>query len=194
MTNTELFEQIRENHSEKKIISLTNKLIKKCSFNSGKDAENLCHLAYWLYVYGYDDEVHKVYAITKNIAFPGKSGFRVWDFILYIWGLEVYLQKNAGNEKIAYEIINLMDIYWSSSPLSKEAEAKRRSSFTYESVCYKEKIESATTTRYANSLRFIALFRMIGYTYTNLYPNLQKDIDKIIFKTKEYVEMLKESQ
>lgn len=57
MANYELFESIEARHTEKKIISLCKKLIKKCSFNSGADARNLCELAYWLYVYGYEDDV-----------------------------------------------------------------------------------------------------------------------------------------
>lgn len=46
MTNQELFESIQNNHKEKKIISLSKKLIKKCSFDSGSDIDNLCRLAY----------------------------------------------------------------------------------------------------------------------------------------------------
>lgn len=187
MTNTELFERIRQNHSEKMILSLTDKLMKKCSFHSGKDAENLCRLAYWLFVYGYIEEVHEIYAITKDAEFPGKGGYNVWDFLLYIWGLEVYLLKSGGNEKAAEAIIHTMDKYWSSSPLSKEAEEQRRNSFTYEVVSYAKEIDGATTLRHADSLRFTALFRMIGYTYTELYPKLQEEIDIIQCKTKEYI-------
>ena len=46
MTNQELFESIQMGHKEKKVLSLSKKLVKKCSFNRGSDVENLCHLAY----------------------------------------------------------------------------------------------------------------------------------------------------
>ena len=55
MTNQELFESIQMGHKEKKVLFLSKKLVKKCSFNRGSDVENLCHLAYWLYVYGCGD-------------------------------------------------------------------------------------------------------------------------------------------
>jgi len=60
MTNEELFESIQNNHKEKKIISLSKKLTKKCSFDSGSDIDNLCRLAYWLFVYGYENEAISV--------------------------------------------------------------------------------------------------------------------------------------
>ena len=39
------------------------------------DVENLCHLAYWLYVYGCEDEALKLCEITHEVEFPGKG---VW--------------------------------------------------------------------------------------------------------------------
>lgn len=50
MTNQELFESIQMGHKEKKVLSLSKKLVKKCSFNRGSDVENLCHLAYMCHI------------------------------------------------------------------------------------------------------------------------------------------------
>lgn len=194
MTNKELFERINENHSEKKIKSLTNKLIKKCSFNSGKDAENLCHLAYWLFIYGYINDVHEIYEITLNAEFPGKGYFAVWDFLFYIWGLEVYLLKDSGKVDEAEKIIDTLDKYMSSSPISQSAEIERRNRFTYEYIvtdCEK-RIENCDTRSFANGYRLTALFRMIGYTYTGLFPNLLEDEERISEKINEYVSLLKQ--
>ena len=73
MTNQELLESIQMGHKEKKVLSLSKKLVNKCSFNSGSDVENLCHLAYWLYVYGCEDEALKLCEITHEVEFPGKG-------------------------------------------------------------------------------------------------------------------------
>lgn len=73
MTNQELFESIQMGHKEKKVLSLSKKLVKKCSFNRGSDVENLCHLAYWLYVYGCEDEALKLCEITHEVEFPGRE-------------------------------------------------------------------------------------------------------------------------
>lgn len=96
MTNQELFESIQMGHKEKKVLSLSKKLVKKCSFNRGSDVENLCHLAYWLYVYGCEDEALKLCEITHEVEFPGKGVWNVWDRILLMWGLEVQIYKNRN--------------------------------------------------------------------------------------------------
>ena len=55
-TGKELFESIMNSCPRKKVVSLCKKLIKKCSFNSGEDARNLCSLGYRLFIYGHIDE------------------------------------------------------------------------------------------------------------------------------------------
>lgn len=73
---------------KKKVQSLCKKVLKKCSFNSGADIQNLCHLTYWLFVYGYVDEALSVCEITHDVEFSGKGIWAVWDFIMYMWGLK----------------------------------------------------------------------------------------------------------
>ena len=86
-----LFQEIMADHSEKKIISLCKKLIKKSSLTSSVDAANLCELAYWLYVIGDKENSLKVCEYS-NIEIPEKINYNVWDFIIWIWGLSIYLQ------------------------------------------------------------------------------------------------------
>ena len=100
-TGIELFESIMNSCPQKKVASLCKKLIKKCSFNSGTDAENLCHLAYRLFVYGYIEEALAVCRYTHDVPFPGKGAFNVWTFILCLWGLEVFILKTQEKYKEA---------------------------------------------------------------------------------------------
>ncbi len=193
MTNQELFEKIKDNHSEKKIISCCNKLIKKCSFNSGADAENLCHLAYWLYVYGYIEEVEAVYDITQDVEFPGKGIFAVWDFLHPIWGLKVYLLKQSGNEEKAKEIIHKMEQHSMFNSTKKQEDA-RRNNIDFDFVCNEKKVIDAGSKADANSWRFISLIGMIGNTYTGFYPHLNAEKDRIEMKISEYLEALKSSK
>lgn len=192
MANYELFESIEARHTEKKIISLCKKLIKKCSFNSGADARNLCELAYWLYVYGYEDDVLLVCEITHDIEFPGKGGFNVWDFILFMWGLEAHILKECAQIEKANERIKKMDEICMLSAKSAEQEALRRSRFTIFECAYKEKIANAASISSANEWRFLALFRLIGYGATGLFPCLQKEKGAVDELVKEYIERLKQ--
>lgn len=60
-------------------------------------------LAYWLYVYGCEDEALKLCEITHEVEFPGKGVWNVWDRILLMWGLEVQIYKNRNmTEKRKY--------------------------------------------------------------------------------------------
>ena len=42
MMNQELFESSQMGHKEKKVLSLSKKLVKKCSFNRGSDCDKAC--------------------------------------------------------------------------------------------------------------------------------------------------------
>lgn len=191
MTNQELFESIQIAHKEKKIVSLSSKLVKKCSFSSGTDAQNLCELAYWLYVYGYADDVLLICEITHDIEFPGKGGFNVWDFILFMWGLEAHILKQRAQIEKANDRIEKMDEIWMLSAKSAQQEAMRRNRFTVSQCAYEEKIENATSASSANSWRFLALFRLIGYGATGLFPCLQKEKVSVDAFVKKYIEKLR---
>jgi hypothetical protein len=67
--SNEIFETIKETCPQKKVVSLCNKLMKKCSFKSGKDARNLCHLSYWLYLYEKQQLALDCISLTKPLVF-----------------------------------------------------------------------------------------------------------------------------
>ena len=73
---TELIENIRDKIDKKKVTSLCNKILKKCSFKSGKDLQNISALATWLYIYGYYDEMLKVCDLLKDMEFSGD--YDIW--------------------------------------------------------------------------------------------------------------------
>ena len=176
MTKQELFKSIQVNHKEKQIISLCKKVLKKCSFNSGTDIENLCRLAYWLFVYGYVDEALSVCEITHDVEFPGKGVWNVWDFIMYMWGLEVHIYQRQNNIEKANAIVKKMDNLWMFPPTlppeNPEHEIARRNRFTV-SFCSREKeISNAHSETHADGWRLVALFRLIGYGSTGLFPKL----------------------
>ena len=194
MTNKELFESIKIKHSEKVISSLCNKLIKKCSFNSGADIQNLCHLAYWLYIYGYKEDVLSLCEITHDIEFPGKGGFNVWDFILYIWGLEVHILKRNNCFDKAHERIKKMDDIWLLPPQKYEHEMTRRNRVTISECSRENEISNANSAALADKWRFIALFKLIGYGATGLFPNLNNQQSAVDELAEKYIQMLKEEK
>ena len=191
-----LFEEILESHKEKKIISLCKKLIKKCSFTSGADATNLCELAYWLYVVGDDDNALKVCELT-NIDIPAKINYNVWDFILYIWGLEAHIYNEKGKTANKKFRVEQMKKVWSTPKNSNDTEEKAWAFMqkilnrqTFESVCNVKEIEeneAADDKKSADSYRFIALYSMISYGITGFCPDLVKNNDKLKTKIREYI-------
>lgn len=195
-----LFEEIMESHKEKKIISLCKKLIKKCSFTSGADATNLCELAYWLYVVGDCENALKVCELT-NIDIPAKINYNVWDFILYIWGLEAHIYNEKGKTADKEYRVEQMKKVWSTPKNSNDTEEKAwafmqkiLSRKTFESVCDINEIEeneAASDKKSADSYRFIALYSMISYGITRFCPDLVKNNDKLNTKIREYIECLR---
>ena len=195
-----VFEEIMESHKEKKIISLCKKLIKKCSFTSGADATNLCELVYWLYVVGDDDNALKVCELT-NIDIPAKINYNVWDFILYIWGLEAHIYNESGKTVDKEFRVEQMKKVWSTPKNSNDTEEKAWTFMqkilnrqTFELVCDIKEIEeneAAGDKKSADSYRFIALYSMISYGITGFCPDLVKNNDKLKTKIREYIECLR---
>ena len=191
-----LFEEIMESHKEKKIISLCKKIIKKCSFTSGADATNLCELAYWLYVVGDSENALKVCELT-NIDIPTKINYNVWDFILYIWGLEAHIYNEKGKTADKEFRVEQMKKVWSTPKNSNDTEEKAWAFMqkilnrqTFESVCNVKEIEeneAAGDKKSADSYRFIALYSMISYGITGFCPDLVKNNDKLKTKIREYI-------
>lgn len=72
----ELIEKINSTVEKKKVKSLCNKNIKKCSFKSENDLRNISSLATWLYIYGYYDEMIEVCDLVKDMEFTGN--YNLW--------------------------------------------------------------------------------------------------------------------
>ncbi|MDR2904840.1 MAG: hypothetical protein LBU73_02685 [Helicobacteraceae bacterium] len=197
---TKIFEQIKEKCQKKKAVSLCNKLLKKCSFKSGADCENLCHLAYWLYIYGEKELAMGCVALTHNAPF--EANYNVWDFIHFMWGLQMRLLREQGKEGEAQRIADAINAHLLTpskimTPDQMPArEEKRRSRFTYEDIIVKEKVERALRENDltgANEWRFIALLGMIGNTETGFYPKLNEHKRQIEEKIIEYISELSKS-
>ena len=73
---TELIENIRDTIDKKKVKSYCNKKLKKCSFKSERDLQNISGLATWLYIYGYYDEMIAVCDLVKDMEFEGD--YDIW--------------------------------------------------------------------------------------------------------------------
>ena len=191
-----LFEEIMERQDDKKIVSLCKKLNKKCSFASGADAANLCELAYRLYVMGAKEDALKVCEFT-NIDIPTKINFNVWDFILFIWGLEAYIYNEDGRSEDKENRVSLMKKVWSTPKNASDTEEKAWAFMqkifarkTIDSVCDIKEIEEAMAEgdkKSANATRLTALYNMIGYGITGFCPELEKNNDELNTKIREYV-------
>lgn len=190
------FEEIMERQDDKKIVSLCKKLNKKCSFASGADAANLCELAYRLYVMGAKEDALKVCEFT-NIDIPTKINFNVWDFILFIWGLEAYIYNEDGRSEDKEYRVSLMKKVWSTPKNASDTEEKAWAFMqkifarkTIDSVCDIKEIEEAMAEgdkKSANATRLTALYNMIGYGITGFCPELEKNNDELNTKIREYV-------
>lgn len=190
------FEEIMERQDDKKIVSLCKKLNKKCSFASGADAANLCELAYRLYVMGAKEDALKVCEFT-NIDIPTKINFNVWDFILFIWGLEAYIYNEDGRSEDKEYRVSLMKKVWSTPKNASDTEEKAWAFMqkifarkSIEDVCDFNEIEEAEAEgdkKSADELRFTALYNMIGYGITGFCLELEKNNDELNTKIREYI-------
>ena len=190
------FEEIMERQDDKKIVSLCKKLNKKCSFASGADAANLCELAYRLYVMGAKEDALKVCEFT-NIDIPTKINYNVWDFILFIWGLEAYIYNENGRVRDKEERIAQMKKVWSTPKNASDTEEKAWAFMqkifarkTIDSVCDIKEIEEAMAEgdkKSANATRLTALYNMIGYGITGFCPELEKNNDELNTRIREYI-------
>lgn len=195
--NADLFSEIEQKCPRKKVISCCKKLSKKCSYKSGASMEILCELAYWLYIYGFNDDVFAVAAGTHEIPFV--QDYRVWTWIFSIWGLEIRILKERGSHEQAEELISKIDEYYllpvqeGGTREEKEAsEQKRRSNelFSYPVCAQQKAIEAEESKAWANKMRLTALYRMIGDGATGLYPLMNRDMDLIESKIQEYIKVL----
>ncbi|MCL2654438.1 MAG: hypothetical protein FWD65_01890 [Coriobacteriia bacterium] len=174
----ELLEQITERHTEKQIVSLCKKCLKKLSFKSGADVSNLTDLVFWLFIFGDNEAVFQLAGLTHGMPFD--HNFSVWDSLHIIWALEVYLLRKSGDVKGAdvRRCAILANLRLTMEDETQE-EHDRREAKQYKRIDYKEwtyqlKIEGAVASgnkASANAWRLSALERMIGWGETGLYPD-----------------------
>lgn len=197
-----IFEQIMEICSEKKVVSRCKKLSKKSKLTSGAVAGTLTELGYWLYVYGHIAEAIKVCEFSHiEEPKPGKVNYNIWDFVLWLWGLEAYIYRKQNAEERCNERIVAMKRVWSIPSgifdTTEKISAHNRSirnSLTYEDAINKNKIEEQLESNSklgAAEYRFTALFHMIGYGVTGLYPHLEEHKAELEELIEQYIQFLK---
>lgn len=196
------FEQIMEICSEQKVVSRCKKLSKKSKLTSEAVACTLTELGYWLYVYGHIAEAIKVCEFSHiEEPKPGRVNYNVWDFVLWLWGLEAYIYRKQNDEEKCNDRIEAMERVWSipsgifDTTEKMLAQTRRiRDGLTYEEAINKDKIEEeleSNSKSGANKYRFTALFRMIGYGVTGLYPHLEEHKAELEELIDRYIQFLK---
>lgn len=192
-----IFEEIYNKYpANKRIATLCKLLMKKCSFDSSKDAESLCHLAYWVYIYGDEETALAVSVYPHDAPFPGRGAFNVWSFILNVWGLECYILQKHGQAEAslarADEIdrINRLPVGERTAESVSALTDKIRNRTCYEEELYCDKIANAGTTSLANKYRLAALFHMIGLGATGHYPDLNLHRKELEQNIQDYVSAL----
>ncbi len=196
--NNELLEEIMQECPRKKVISLCKKLIKKCSYKSGTCTGQLCELAYWLYIYGFSQYIHRLAEETHNIPFV--MNYNVWTAIFSLWGLEIRLlkenRKNDEADKLIYQINEyyLLPRKDETYEYLVQWENKRRNNelFSFPKCTYNNEIAEAPTKGTANSWKMSALMRMIGDGSTGFYPKMNEEAEKIEECIQKYISDLKE--
>lgn len=197
--DSSLFEEIIKSCTEKKVVSRCKKLLKKCTLTSGAVATTLAELAYWLYIYGHNDEALRVCVFSHiEEPEPNKVNYNVWDFILFVWGLEAYIYRKQGNEEKAAERIAAMECVWSTptgnwstSEMALSQHELIRNRLSFDDAIYREKIENATAAgdkSSANVWRFTALYKMIGYGVTGLFPKLEERKEELEKMINDYIQ------
>jgi hypothetical protein len=190
-----VFKEIMESCRNKKVQGICKKSNIKFSVKNGKDMENLCHLIYWLYILNEIELAKECIDLTHGIPFD--QNYNIWTFIHYIWGIEIKILRNEGNNDNVNKIIQEMDKQLKiptkieTSEKAEIRENRRRERIDLESVSNGKEIEDClkdNDLKLANEYRFTALMRLIGYTETGFFPQLNKDKEKIENIIKNYIE------
>lgn len=197
-----LFEDIMMEHDEKEIMRLCKKLNRSCSFTKNSDMATLCELVYWLYVFNDKENALKVCEYT-NIDIPITINYNIWDFILFIWGLEAHIYDEYGRmDDKNFRISQIKKVR--STPKNKDETEESAWKFSqkimnrvsFESACMIKNIEQDSVKddiKKGNKYRLLALYNMIGYGVTGFYPDLEKNKDKLNSKINEYIMCLREN-
>jgi hypothetical protein len=200
--DTDFFGQIKNNCPKQKIVGLSNKLAKRCSFNSKSDMEALCHLAYWLYVYGETDNVLRIADATHGIEFNGD--WDNWTFIEAIWGLEIRILVDRDKAAEADNRISEIDrrhsiqtgVFDTPEKMSK-FETKRRARMLFANETCQDKIDERSKNGDidgANEWRLVSLLKLIGSGATGLYPDFEQHKADMELAIKERIAALKDSR
>ena len=162
----------------------------------------LCELAYWLYVFNDKENALKVCEYT-NIDIPITINYNIWDFILFIWGLEAHIYDEYGRmDDKNFRISQIKKVR--STPKNKDETEESTWKFSqkimnrgsFESACMIKNIEQDSVKddiKKGNKYRLLALYNMIGYGVTGFYPDLEKNKDKLNSKINEYIMCLREN-
>lgn len=197
-----LFEDIMMEHDEKEIMRLCKKLNRSCSFTKNSDMATLCELVYWLYVFNDKENALKVCEYT-NIDIPITINYNIWEFILFIWGLEAHIYDEYGRmDDKNFRISQIKKVR--STPKNKDETEESTWKFSqkimnrvsFESACMIKNIEQDSVKddiKKGNKYRLLALYNMIGYGVTGFYPDLEKNKDKLNSKINEYIMCLREN-
>ncbi len=106
---TEIIQNIMNTVDKKKVQSYCKKVLKKCSFKSFRDMQNLSGLVIWLYVYKYYDEAMMVCDIVRDVEFTGN--YTVWDETDTILCFKARILRERGKIQEAQEIIIFVNQY-----------------------------------------------------------------------------------
>lgn len=105
----ELIQRIMDTVDKKVVNSTCKKILKKCSMNSSRDAENVTVLALWLYVFGYDKEAVEVCDLFKDEKFDGN--YTLWDKKDHAFCLKARILRQQGRMEESAEIIRFVNQY-----------------------------------------------------------------------------------
>ena len=90
----ELIQRIIDTVDKKKVQSLCKKILKKCSFKSSRDLDNVIDLAVWLYIYEYYDYSVSVCDILTGLEFTGN--YNLWDSTDIALCLKARIMREQG--------------------------------------------------------------------------------------------------
>lgn len=187
------FEEIMARCPQKKVASLCKKLAKQGGLQSGARCEALCHLAYWLYIYGQGALAMRCAALTHGLTFNGN--FNQWTFIHNLWGLEMRLLRQGGQEAAAARIARAINknLLAPTKHVTAEARAQieqnRRGRATLADAACAEKVAAALRAgdeKGADDWRFIGLVKLASWAETGLYPQLNAGGREVEAKIDEY--------
>ena len=167
-------QNISDTIDKKEIQSLCKKILKKCSFKSAKDLENLSALALWLYVYGYCDETITVCDLISDVEFNGN--YTLWDHIDVMLCIKARILRERKDKSAAKTIITFVNQY-------RHPELYKNTLDWFNNTLdtnIKNAIEQFHSKSQEISWRLVKLECAIKYREAGKYPMFDMKLDKII--------------